>query len=168
MTSPTKIRRMIAPTLLVAAAALLAPQCSPSLIDDAGRSVGRVVDDLDIRPDGTRVLTTSTGEIVIPPQADVFTTETNRSIRAIAANSLSGLNMDDARMVVARGCALKDGAEALDKEELVEAARSALISYGGNHTLKVRVAELAQSMAATERAEAAVGQFAVFALCETA
>ncbi|MFJ3728175.1 hypothetical protein ACIPYQ_37190 [Streptomyces sp. NPDC090045] len=76
--------------------------------------------------------------------------------------------MDDARMVAARGCALKDGAEALDKEKLAEAARSALISYGGNATLKDRVAELARSMAAAERTEAAVGQLAVFMLCETA
>ncbi|MEY2231042.1 MULTISPECIES: hypothetical protein [Streptomyces] len=172
MMSPTKIRRVIAPALLTAAVAVLAPQCpgssSASLLDDAGRSIGRTVRTLDVESDGTRVLTTPAHEIVIPPQADDFTADVNESISSIAAGALSDLDMNDARTVVARGCALKDGAEVLEKEELTEQARSALINFGGNPTLQYRVADLARSMATAERTEATVGQAAIFALCETA
>ncbi|MFF3843215.1 hypothetical protein [Streptomyces sp. NPDC001930] len=138
------------------------------MIDDAGRSLRSTVHGLEVNPDGTRSLHTLTDTIAVPPEAEAFAAAAATRMNDIAVGPLSGLDMDDARTVVVHACALKDVAEALDHEELAGQAESALVNFGGNATLRFRVADLARSMATAERTEAAVGQAAVFALCETA
>ncbi|MEU9160742.1 hypothetical protein AB0D29_10820 [Streptomyces sp. NPDC048424] len=171
MTPPIRIRRVVGPILLMVTVAATAARCPPSsavsVADDAARTFGSAVHRIE-PVDGARYLRLPETVIVIPPEVDDFTNRTRASMAELTAQPVAELTDDEPRTVVKRACELKDWVEIYEQDELLDQAESLLDNYGGNATLKNRVADLATNMSNAEDSGEAAAQAAVFGLCEWA